>query len=302
MSAPMTHATWNRVSNRANARPRAACRDRRAAAGCRTRGATMPHPPRPRGSTRQTRGRRTASVPTSTTDAVTSNESAIICSSRSARRSGGPTRFPTKPPMMAIVAATPSANEVALERERGEERQEPHGAAHHGHGAAGQQDARLVQLLPFELRLLRRLLDPDPWDLRRHDPAHDEHHRREPQRPLGPEQLLHEERGPAAHRRRDHAHEREPASSRAPARSDRRRARARARSWPPSSPWPAPGSRTRAGTRGGPRAPDPRSSGPSSAPAPPGPASTPPRAPGVRSGGSRGPGPGSGPPPRTAAS
>ena len=101
--------------------------------------------------------------------------------------------FPTKPPITAIVAGDTQREEVALERERGEEGQEPDGAAHHGHGAAGEQDARLVQLLPFELGL------PAPicrirtrGNLRARIPPITNTTVRESQRPFRPEELLHE--------------------------------------------------------------------------------------------------------------
>ena len=57
--------------------------------------------------------------------------------------------------------------QVVLERNAAKNARKPTAPAQHGHRAAGEEDARLVQLLPFELLLLLGLLDPDSWDLRR---------------------------------------------------------------------------------------------------------------------------------------
>jgi hypothetical protein len=109
MSAPTTHATWNLVSKRANARPRAASGPSR----CKRLSNASRADAAPTATARLDTQNATSpdkSVPMSTSDAVTSSDAASICSSRSARRSGGPTMFPMKPPTTAIVAATPSAN------------------------------------------------------------------------------------------------------------------------------------------------------------------------------------------------
>ena len=113
---------------------------------------------------------------------------------------------PTKPRTMAIVATT-EREQVALERERREEARKP-------------TAPRIGLALPAKRMLAlcsssrsssapARLRERHRGILVREDPAHDEHHDREPQRTFGAEQVL-DGTGSAATWSRSRSHQAEP--------------------------------------------------------------------------------------------
>ena len=80
------------------------------------------------------------------------------------------------------------SDNMALERERGEEDQESHRAAQQRHRRPGNQDRWLMQLLAFPLGLVGRDDHLGTRDPCREDGRHHEHDHRQPQRPVGAEQ------------------------------------------------------------------------------------------------------------------
>ena len=182
MRPPTTHTNWNRVSNCANARPRTASGPSRCsrlsnpsrppAAPIASAIAVSPNPATP-----------PTSAPSTANTAGSTSADATMISSRNDLRSTGAAITPMNPPMPARDADDTEREQVVLERERGEEQQEADAAAEHCHRAAGEEDARLVELGPLELllALVGGLAQLRPRDLRRQDRSDHEDDRGEPQ-------------------------------------------------------------------------------------------------------------------------
>ena len=202
---PITQTSWKRVSNLANARPRDCI------GTVALQQAVEPQPPgrgadpdRERGEHEADRARHERAEQredggeheTTTRGSPLRAPSGGAWARRARRRSCR--RTPPTP-------AAPSANEIALERERGEEDQEADARPQHGERARTEQDARRVHLLPLELLLLLvggLAQSPSCGIWMREDRRDHEHDRAVAQRPVGAEELVHHERRGQCRRRR----------------------------------------------------------------------------------------------------